>query len=1688
MSNPIGERNLLFGILAFHKQFISSDTFAEAIQRWTQAKKKDLAQILREQKALTENQHALLEESIDALVARHGNDLPKSLAALWLGGTARQEIEKIADRDVQAALAHVSGEPIEEAEAVSEEETGVEAGVAPLVVEPAPPKATARPKRPREVKPSTIPVWVLIAGVVAVAGIGIALIAGVAVVVAMFALAIPVADHNQNAEPLVQARVDEFPIQPIEPPVVNPPVKAPVNDPPAVKPPVKAPEADPPVVKPAVKAPAVAAKDDFVPLFNGKDLTGWRLHKQSADIWRVENGILIGDGVKGKMGRLNTENPQPRDFHLRVEMRLGAKAMGNVGFRCPVDSNLGYNTQFHTMNAKVVAGGMSVQTPGFGKGLGFRDVPAIDPDQWFTLEILAQGSRFILKVNGVTTTDIVEGTHAQAGHITLNQIMRTPIEFRRIEIKELPPVAVPDLVARVPVVSGFLLELPPPAGRACLSADGLRVAYTVPTVGAFAFREAPAFDVEKVAAVKEILTPLHPLASSPDGQRMAFTAGTKDGPKVLLFHWGANRFETTFSFTNLAISSAFSPDGKYLATYLIQTPKGQPVEYWLHLHEIATGVSLKQWQLDSAPNFFGFMPDSRKLFLAAKRDNLARTWNIADAQPGTMAFPDISKKHFFARDFSRFTYAPMPHQLQVTFTIGQRGVGKMDMKNPATQIAASAFSPDNRYLLIGADDPDNPPLGRAMLFEFSTGKEIGNIQKLAGVPDRIDFAANGIGLLQGQNLRPRLYRLPIGDALAKVQGPPPLAAGFVQLFNGKDLTGWKTHPKRPGDWRVKDGVLIGSGAPFDALYTARNDYKDFHLRMEARINEGGNGAVFVRGPFGPMAPPLNPIRPIGFQVSVNNTKNSPNRTGSITLRGPTSAASRGYASLLTPEEWFTLEILAQDNRVTVKINGKPVETMADKDRQFASGAIALYLEKTGSVIEFRNIEIKELNPGPVVPVAGGKPLELKTNNGNVSVLSSLVQNDPPYKNKKISKSFLMPMEEGRTYQIDYRSTVFDCYLYLEDPDGRIVAEDDDGGGGLDSRIIHKAAKSGKYRIIATSLVGSSTGQFSINITATGNAVAKAPLAEGFTPPKEKVVAMGPIGDYVALFNGKDLTGWAVEGKDGWKVADSGELVGHGPDTVLLTNRKDFKNFNARIELSASADADAFLAFRENPGPNAAVKLKGLTTRLIGDGESVSAGNIGLNGTKFESGQQRVKVKAGEAIALEIQVRDDSIRISTNGKATAAMPVPPGYPPGAIGLHLAKGTVRVKKFEVAEEPAAIAKEGVPAEPLPIAKAEFVPLFNGKDLAGWQPHAKRPGNWRVENGVLTGSAPVGGALYTTRGDYQDFHLRAEARINDKGFGRLIVRAAYDPTKVPFKTLGYEALINQRPVGAKTGTLTATSATGAVTTPAKDAAAPAGEWFLLEIIAKGDLVTVKVNGTIVAESLDERNKFATKGHIVLQQDANAVLEFRKVEIMDPTAAKAAAPPPVVPIEPPPEKRDKGGFTARFNPGDAGKWRVEGKELVQEALKPNVSIFFGDPKWTDYDFSVWAMRTQGNDQFALWFRRADDNDLYLFALGAKKNTEHMAARIKSGNTLQQSLLDAKDSAIETDRWHHAKVSVRGDQALCYLDGVKLFEFTADKLRAGAVGLRTWDSAYRFKNIKVTAPDGTVLLEGAPDLPRAPR
>jgi hypothetical protein len=175
--------------------------------------------------------------------------------------------------------------------------------------------------------------------------------------------------------------------------------------------------------------------------------------------------------------------------------------------------------------------------------------------------------------------------------------------------------------------------------------------------------------------------------------------------------------------------------------------------------------------------------------------------------------------------------------------------------------------------------------------------------------------------------------------------------GWVQLFNSKDLEGWKTHPADKAKWEVKDGILIGSG-PAGHLFSKRGDYKNFHYRVEAKINDGGNSGQYFRTQFGPSFPK-------GYEAQINSTHRDPVRTGSLYNFGKDATVTE---MLVKPDEWFTQEVIAVGNHIIIKVNGKTTVDFIDKKNTYAKGHFALQQHDPGTVVQFRKIEVKELPP------------------------------------------------------------------------------------------------------------------------------------------------------------------------------------------------------------------------------------------------------------------------------------------------------------------------------------------------------------------------------------------------------------------------------------------------------------------------------------------------------------------------------------------------------------------------------------------------------------------------------------------------------------------------------------------------------------------------------------------------------
>lgn len=220
-------------------------------------------------------------------------------------------------------------------------------------------------------------------------------------------------------------------------------------------------------------------------------------------------------------------------------------------------------------------------------------------------------------------------------------------------------------------------------------------------------------------------------------------------------------------------------------------------------------------------------------------------------------------------------------------------------------------------------------------------------------------------------------------------------AGFVSLFNGRDLSGWTIPEGDNGHWKVVDGVIdydARSEAAKDKNLWSEKEYKDFVLRVDWRIKET---------PFRNKNARI--VMPDGHDKLDENGKviqlDMPDSDSGIFIRGSGKAQVNiwcwpvgsgefyGYRmdKNMPPEvragatpkynadkdvgQWNTFEITVRGDRVSVVLNGKLVVDKAQLPGLPETGRLALQHHGTfrdgrwmgpPSLVQFRNIYIKKL--------------------------------------------------------------------------------------------------------------------------------------------------------------------------------------------------------------------------------------------------------------------------------------------------------------------------------------------------------------------------------------------------------------------------------------------------------------------------------------------------------------------------------------------------------------------------------------------------------------------------------------------------------------------------------------------------------------------------------------------------------
>lgn len=221
--------------------------------------------------------------------------------------------------------------------------------------------------------------------------------------------------------------------------------------------------------------------------------------------------------------------------------------------------------------------------------------------------------------------------------------------------------------------------------------------------------------------------------------------------------------------------------------------------------------------------------------------------------------------------------------------------------------------------------------------------------------------------------------------------------GFVSLFNGKDLTGWKAPEGDNGHWKVINGVIdydARSEAPGnDKNLWSEKEYKDFVLKIDWRIKQTSglydvptvlpDGSEKL-GPDGKML--ITPMANADSGIYVRGTSKAqiniwcwPIGSGEVYGYRRDKTVSPEVRAGVTPKvnadkpvgEWNTFEITMKGDRLTVVLNGKTVLDKAQLPGVPETGKLALQhhggwdekkkdYKPASSLVQFRNISIKEL--------------------------------------------------------------------------------------------------------------------------------------------------------------------------------------------------------------------------------------------------------------------------------------------------------------------------------------------------------------------------------------------------------------------------------------------------------------------------------------------------------------------------------------------------------------------------------------------------------------------------------------------------------------------------------------------------------------------------------------------------------
>ena len=224
------------------------------------------------------------------------------------------------------------------------------------------------------------------------------------------------------------------------------------------------------------------------------------------------------------------------------------------------------------------------------------------------------------------------------------------------------------------------------------------------------------------------------------------------------------------------------------------------------------------------------------------------------------------------------------------------------------------------------------------------------------------------------------------SADVNAQLPKPDADGFIEMFNGKDLTGWKG---LEGFWSAKDGMIVGSETKEKSkqtflIYTAMPTVANFEMHYKYRfpMKDGNSGVQFRSKVIDPATSRVGGYQADcdgvgGYDGSIYDEAGVAGGRGPMSDRGSKTtwdAQNMRHNEKLTDGDnaslkkdikvgdWNDVVLVVDGNHVTYTINGKLMTDLTDDSpKAVKAGVIALQIHAGFTMeIDFKDIKIKPL--------------------------------------------------------------------------------------------------------------------------------------------------------------------------------------------------------------------------------------------------------------------------------------------------------------------------------------------------------------------------------------------------------------------------------------------------------------------------------------------------------------------------------------------------------------------------------------------------------------------------------------------------------------------------------------------------------------------------------------------------------